>query len=100
MKKKQNKTAAKDEANTMFSNLEATLKFDLSKSGSADGDSETIRPAAGSIIKSNKMKKCVAVREAARMKLVQQHPSFLENPISAITLHLQQMLKKKELIPK
>lgn len=86
---------------TKLSDLEATLKFDLSSSSESNNsiDAEKlIRPAAGSTIKSNKMKKSVAVREAARMKLVQQHPSFQENPIMAINLHLQQMLKKKELV--
>jgi hypothetical protein len=42
------------------------------------------------------MKKNVAVREASRMQLVQQHPSFIENPINAVKLHVEQMLAIKK----
>lgn len=93
LKKKQNKAGTKEKTNSMFSSLEATLK---PLESTSDGD-EPIRPAAGCTVKSNKMKKSIAVRETARMKLVQQHPSFQENPISAINQHLQQMLKNRDL---
>ena len=42
------------------------------------------------------MKKTVAIRETQRMKLVQQHPAFIENPIASINLHLQQMIANKQ----
>ena len=53
-----------------------------------------IQPAAISQ-HSNKMKKQIALRETQRMKLVQQHPSFIENPISAINNHLKHMVNMK-----
>ena len=43
------------------------------------------------------MKKTVAIRETQRMKLVQQNPDFIENPIASINLHLQQMLANKKI---
>jgi len=42
------------------------------------------------------MKKVVAIREAARIKLVQQHPLFIQDPINAVKNHIQQMIQKKE----
>lgn len=51
----------------------------------------TIRPSATSTITSNKMKKEIAVREATRMKLVQQHPAFQADPLGALKMHLEQM---------
>ncbi len=73
-----------------FSNFEAELKFVVEKDSST-----VIKPAALSVITSNKMKKEVAVREAARMKLVQQHPTFQANPFAAINQHLTSMLQNK-----
>lgn len=52
------------------------------------------RPAALAI-KTNKMKKAVAIRETERMKLVQQHPLFISNPLDAVKQHLQQMMASK-----
>ena len=51
----------------------------------------TIRPSATSTVTSNKMKKEIAVREATRMKLVQQHPAFQADPLGALKMHLEQM---------
>lgn len=51
----------------------------------------TIRPSASSTVTSNKMKKEIAVREATRMKLVQQHPAFQADPLGALKTHLEQM---------
>ncbi len=45
-------------------------------------------------ISTNKLKKEVAIRESNRIKQVQKHPSFQENPINAIQQHLQQMVGK------
>jgi hypothetical protein len=55
-----------------------------------------IRSSAASKIQTNKMKKDVAVREATRMKLVQQLPDFQSNPLSAIRKHLEQMTAIKQ----
>lgn len=86
---KKKNAEAKDK---LLSELESNLKMNLNE----DGDNNTvIKAAADTSLKSNKMKKAVAVREAARMKLVQQHPAFIENPIAAINLHLQQMISNK-----
>jgi len=38
---------------------------------------DLVKPAATSI-NTNKMKKVVAIREAERIKLVQQHPMFIQ----------------------
>lgn len=45
-------------------------------------------------ISTNKLKKEVAIRESTRIKQIQQHPSFQENPINAIQQHLQQLVGK------
>ncbi len=86
------KMKKQEEHNALYSELESNLKHSLVSDESNNG---VIKPAADTSMKSNKMKKSVAVREAARMKLVQQHPSFIENPIAAINLHLQQMISNK-----
>ena len=77
----------KKEYSFLLSELEKTLP------SSSD---EVVRPAAA-VVKSNKMKKSIAVREVERMKLVQQHPSFVEDPIDAMKAHIEHMiaLKKK-----
>lgn len=87
------KKKKKEEDNALYSELEATMKLNLASDSSNNG---VIKAAADTSMKSNKMKKSVAVREAARMKLVQQHPAFMENPIAAINLHLQQMISNKQ----
>ena len=46
-------------------------------------------------VKTNKMKKSVALRETERMKLIQQHPLFVKDPIAAAHAHLEQILKSK-----
>ncbi len=87
------KKKKQEEHNALYSELESNLKHSLVNDSSNNG---VIKPAADTSMKSNKMKKSVAVREAARMKLVQQHPAFMENPIAAINLHLQQMINNKQ----
>ena len=64
------------------------------------GLATTIRPSATSTITSNKMKKEIAVREATRMKLVQQHPAFQADPLGALKMHLEQMtsIKREKLV--
>jgi len=54
-----------------------------------------IKPASASLC-SNKMKREIALREAERMKAVQEHPDFLANPIAAMHAHLAQMLALRE----
>lgn len=68
----------------LLSELESTLT-------EAAESATTIRPSASSTITSNKMKKEIAVREATRMKLVQQHPAFQADPLGALKTHLEQM---------
>ena len=68
----------------LLSELESTLS-DAANSVTA------IRPSASSTITSNKMKKEIAVREATRMKLVQNHPAFQADPLGALKTHLEQM---------
>ena len=41
------------------------------------------------------MKKEIAVREATRMKLVQNHPAFQADPLGALKTHLEQMTAMK-----
>ena len=72
----------------LLSELESTLS-DAANSVTA------IRPSASSTITSNKMKKEIAVREATRMKLVQNHPAFQADPLGALKTHLEQMTSIK-----
>ncbi len=75
---------------SMLSQLEATLK------PVSDNKKDNIRPASLSTIKSNNMKKTVAIRESERLKLVQQHPQFKANPIEAVRMHISHMISMKE----
>jgi hypothetical protein len=81
-------TTKKKSFHFLLSELEASLPTE---------SDEVVRPAAAAPIKTNKMKKSVAVREVERMKLVQQHPSFKDDPIVAMKAHIEHMiaLKKK-----
>lgn len=45
-------------------------------------------------IKSNKQKKAIAVQESNRFKMIQNHQSFLNNPLEAISQHLQNITQK------
>ena len=74
---------------SMLSQLEATLK------PVSDDKKDNIRPASLSTIKSNNMKKTVAIRESERLKLVQQHPQFIANPIEAVRMHINHMISMK-----
>lgn len=55
---------------------------------------EVIRPAAVTL-KTNKIKKSVAIRESQRMKLVEQHPNFIADPLQAMKSHIEQMIALK-----
>ena len=68
----------------LLSELESTLS-------EAASSVTAIRPSASSTVTSNKMKKEIAVREATRMKLVQNHPAFQADPLGALKTHLEQM---------
>lgn len=59
-------------------------------------DEKAVMPAAVSEIRTNKMRKTVAIRETNRMKLVQNDPGFIRDPIAAVTQHLQKMIKSKK----
>jgi hypothetical protein len=80
-----------DEKKPMLSEFETGLKQQIAEKG----ESDSIRASAASQITSNKMKKSIAMREAARMKLVQEHPAFQANPLDAVHKHLEQMLAMK-----
>lgn len=44
---------------------------------------------------SNKKNKAIAIRETERMKFVQQHPDFIQDPIQAANAHIQMLMKSK-----
>lgn len=85
-------------AKLLLSELESTLNESINNDDN-DGNNDNnnvIRSSALSVIKSNKMKKDIAVREATRMKLVQNHPAFKTDPIKALKAHLEQMTSIKK----
>ncbi len=73
---------------SLLSELEATLPTTSAE------NAEVVRPAALTL-KSNKIKKSVAIRETQRMKLVEQHPSFLSDPLQAMKAHIEHMIALK-----
>lgn len=77
---------------TGFSHLLSDLESSLPATDGPADRSITIIAAAAVAGKTNKMKKQIAMRESQRMKLVQQHPSFIENPVAAINNHLQHLI--------
>ena len=76
----------KKKLSLLLSELEASLPA---------ANEDIVRPAAAAPSKSNKMKKRIAVREVERMKLVQQHPSFKDDPFDAMRAHIQHMIALK-----
>lgn len=76
-----NPNKPKGQATFLFSDLEMSLPQ----------NAEVVRPSALAP-KSNKMKGKVAVREVERMKLIQEHPSFKQDPLAAIKFHLEHMV--------
>ena len=76
-----NGVSKKSPVTFMFSDLEKSLPQ----------NTEIIRPSALAP-KSNKMKGKVAVREVERMKLIQDHPSFKQDPLAAIKYHIEHMV--------
>ena len=91
----------KNKFESLYSELEASMHthgmmVDASDER-ADADGKiSIIPAASSGIKSNKLRKAVAIRETQRMRLVQQDPLFLLDPIAATTQHLLQIASNKQ----
>ena len=83
---KQPTKKAKNDFSFLLSELESSLP---------NSEDNTIKPAAGPL-KTNKMKKSVAIRETQRMKLVQQHPSFISDPFSAMQKHIEHMISAKK----
>ena len=79
------KKEKKDAFNALLSELESSLP----------AASDVIRPAAAVSVRTNKLKKTLAVRETQRMKLVQQHPAFVEDPLAAVQKHIEHMLAMK-----
>lgn len=79
------KKEKKDAFNALLSELESSLP----------AANDVIRPAAAVSVRTNKLKKTLAVRETARMQLVQQHPAFVQDPLAAVTKHIQHMLAMK-----
>lgn len=82
--------SAKKEKRDIFNSMLSELESSLPTTNSSD-----VRPAAVSA-KSNKLKKSLAVRETQRMKLVQQHPAFVENATEAVRKHIEHMLATKQ----
>ena len=85
--KKREQEAQRDREDGLLSELERTLK---GTDSSAD-----IKPAAASTVTSNKMKRDIALREAERMRLVQEHPAFVADPFAAMRTHIEQSLALK-----
>lgn len=75
------KAVKKNKTTFLFSDLESSLP----------PNSEVIRPSALAP-KSNKMKGKVAIREVERMKLIQDHPSFQQDPLAALKFHIEHMV--------
>lgn len=88
-KLKSKKREKRDKEDGLLSELERTLKG--SEASGAD-----IKPAAASVVTSNKMKREIALREAQRMRLVQEHPAFLADPFAAMRMHIEQSLVLKQ----
>ena len=88
LKSVKTKPISKENVSLLLSELERSLP-------TIDSSEDLIRPAAFGT--TNKMKKSIAVREAQRMKLVQNHPAFLQDPIAAIKNHLEFVIQQKEL---
>ena len=82
------KTPKQKPFQSLLSELESTI---VSESPTTTA---MIRPAAITL-KSNKIKKSVAIRESQRMKLVEQHPNFIANPLQAMRAHIEQMIALK-----
>ena len=95
---------SKNKFESLYSDLEASININShgmmavdASDEQADADGKiSIVPAASCEIKSNKLRKAVAIRETQRMRLVQQDPLFLLDPIAATTQHLQQMAGKQQ----
>lgn len=88
-KLKAKKREKKEKEDSLLSELERTLK--TSEASGAD-----IKPAAASVVTSNKMKREIALREAQRMRLVQEHPAFVADPFAAMRMHIEQSLALKQ----
>ena len=89
-KLKYNKASTKKEKRDAFNALLSELESSL------PGENDVVRPAAAVSVRTNKLKKTLAVRETQRMKLVQQHPAFVENPLEAVKKHIEHMLATKK----
>lgn len=88
------KKQRQEEINRSLTELEKSLQHQ-SASASASASSVIVKPALIAI-KRSKMKKSVAIREAERMKLVQQHPQFISNPLDAVRMHIEQTIRMKQ----
>jgi len=75
--------------------IEEDLMSDLEKTLVKKTPGVRVKPASASN-SSNKMKREIAVREAERMKAVQEHPAFVANPFGAMHAHLEQMIAIRE----
>lgn len=74
--------SGKNDNKHMFSEIESSLCED-----------SNVRPAACNASNvNNKIMKTVAIREVERMKLVQQHPQFVQDPIATMKAHFTQMV--------
>jgi hypothetical protein len=82
-------------SSTSMSALERSLQ-DATSSGASGVDAPAIIKAAVAEVQSNKFRKQVAVREVGRMRLVLEHPAFVEDPWSSVHSHLRHVLRAKQ----
>ena len=87
--------SSKKEARAMKEEKEQNLMSELEKTLVNKTPGVRVKPASASN-GSNKMKREIAVREAERMKAVQDHPAFVANPFGAMHAHLEQMIAIRE----
>ena len=87
--------SSKKEARAIKEEKEQNLMSDLEKTLVKKTPGVRVKPASASN-SSNKMKREIAVREAERMKAVQEHPAFVANPFGAMHAHLEQMIAIRE----
>jgi len=94
----QRKAAKKGISLTCSSHMSA-LEMSLQDATSSDASSvvaPAVIKAAVAEVQSNKFRKQVAVREVGRMRLVLEHPAFVEDPWGSVHSHLRHVLRAKQ----
>jgi hypothetical protein len=77
--------------------LMSELEMGLKDRASGEGDKNVNIKAAANEVKTNKMKRQVAIREVGRMKLVLEHPDFMANPWGSVHNHLHHVRTNRAL---